>query len=298
MKKHWLAVLVFLLWTFVMLLFHQFFPQNLFGEHNDNSDQEQPNHLEKQTETLEIAPYFYIANDDGSVHYQFDETIKINPNNGDLEIPKNLMSFADSIYHYLNSYQDKEVLIGVKHLASEVDSAKQNHFGKDRVKSLETILVAAGINPDRLFFELIPTNYTYDENDQYDQAISIRFKTISEEHGQQIDAGIRNKTLYADFAQAEFKPDKTLTAYTLELKNYLAKYSGRSIVVTGHTDSVGVNNNQWGLDRANNVKNYLISQGIPASIIEVVSKGESDPIASNLTEEGRAKNRRIVITVK
>jgi outer membrane protein OmpA-like peptidoglycan-associated protein len=70
------------------------------------------------------------------------------------------------------------------------------------------------------------------------------------------------------------------------------------VYLVGHTDSVGTNNYVFGLDRANNVKDYFISQDISASIIEATSRGEDEPIADNYSERGRAKNRRIEITIK
>lgn len=69
------------------------------------------------------------------------------------------------------------------------------------------------------------------------------------------------------------------------------------IVVTGHTDSKGSDayNLKLGERRAETVKQCLVDRGIPASRIIVRSKGKSDPIASNDTEEGRQANRRVEI---
>lgn len=71
------------------------------------------------------------------------------------------------------------------------------------------------------------------------------------------------------------------------------------IDVVGHTDSIGPADYNLGLSerRAMAVKEYMVSQGISAAIIDVVGKGESDPTASNDTEEGRALNRRVDIHV-
>ncbi|HEY7804895.1 MAG TPA: OmpA family protein, partial [Orrella sp.] len=44
-------------------------------------------------------------------------------------------------------------------------------------------------------------------------------------------------------------------------------------------------------------KNYLVAQGVPADRIYTEGKGKADPIASNATAEGRAKNRRVELEI-
>lgn len=69
--------------------------------------------------------------------------------------------------------------------------------------------------------------------------------------------------------------------------------------IVGHTDSTGSNkyNQKLGLKRANAVKNWLVKQGVESSRILTSSKGESQPIATNKTKAGRAKNRRAVVVI-
>jgi len=51
-------------------------------------------------------------------------------------------------------------------------------------------------------------------------------------------------------------------------------------------------------DRANAVKDYLVSQGVKPEKLRSVGRGEANPIASNDTPEGRANNRRVEIIVQ
>lgn len=72
------------------------------------------------------------------------------------------------------------------------------------------------------------------------------------------------------------------------------------IIATGHTDYIGTDayNQKLSERRANAVKNYMVSQGIEAAKISTLGKGETQPVATNKTAEGRAKNRRVDIEFK
>ncbi len=74
----------------------------------------------------------------------------------------------------------------------------------------------------------------------------------------------------------------------------------QSVKIVGHTDSSGAEayNQVLSQKRANSVKNYLLDQGVPPTIMSTLGMGESRPVASNATREGRAKNRRVEITIE
>lgn len=76
--------------------------------------------------------------------------------------------------------------------------------------------------------------------------------------------------------------------------------SGTLVRVVGHTDSTGSDaiNNPLSLHRAESVKNFLEDRGVAASRIETVGRGSREPIASNATAEGQAKNRRVEIFLR
>ena len=72
------------------------------------------------------------------------------------------------------------------------------------------------------------------------------------------------------------------------------------VIIVGYTDSVGTDayNIALGQRRANAVKSFLTNAGgVEATRVYTESKGKADPVASNATAEGRAKNRRAVIEV-
>ena len=67
------------------------------------------------------------------------------------------------------------------------------------------------------------------------------------------------------------------------------------VIIEGHTDSVGSDEYNMELSgrRAGAVSKYLVSKGIDSTRLQAKGLGETQPIASNDTEEGRAKNRRV-----
>jgi len=79
----------------------------------------------------------------------------------------------------------------------------------------------------------------------------------------------------------------------------LREQGGRRLTVEGHTDAQGSasTNQTLSQERAMAVRNFLVSQGIPAAQIEAVGLGSSAPVATNDTAEGRANNRRVQIIV-
>lgn len=80
-----------------------------------------------------------------------------------------------------------------------------------------------------------------------------------------------------------------------ELAEYFAGIAGRSIIVSGHTDNSGGNefNLQLSLRRAAAVAEIAIENGVQA---DSRGFGEQVPVASNDTEEGRSRNRRVELT--
>ena len=71
------------------------------------------------------------------------------------------------------------------------------------------------------------------------------------------------------------------------------------VEIIGHTDDKGDEKDNMSLSklRAATVRDYLISKGHDASKMATIGKGETSPVASNDTKEGRAKNRRVEILV-
>ena len=95
----------------------------------------------------------------------------------------------------------------------------------------------------------------------------------------------------------------TLTAGSLnaldDVADGLKKHPRLKVELQGHTDSKGPDayNLTLSQKRADAVRNYLLKDGVPSTQITAKGYGEGQPIADNSTEDGRAKNRRVVMFV-
>ena len=89
-------------------------------------------------------------------------------------------------------------------------------------------------------------------------------------------------------------------------KNTLAKIAAQlkgdsdvRVTIEGHTDSVGNDEKNMELSekRANAVRDYLVTNGVPADRVTASGKGEADPVATNKTAAGRLQNRRVEMII-
>lgn len=105
--------------------------------------------------------------------------------------------------------------------------------------------------------------------------------------------------LLFDFDKSDLK--ETVTDTLDQLSEELKEYEGAKVAVIGHTDSQGEEgyNQTLSEERAANVAKYLSEQvNMDKVYFETFGYGQSHPIASNDTEEGRAQNRRVEIKVE
>lgn len=105
------------------------------------------------------------------------------------------------------------------------------------------------------------------------------------------------KNLYFDTGKATIRPDSY--ASLNDLADLMKRKRNMVILIEGHTDSDGDNmaNQKLSEARARSVQQYLIRKGVPGIRVQIIGYGESRPIASNSTAEGRQKNRRTEVKV-
>ncbi len=101
-----------------------------------------------------------------------------------------------------------------------------------------------------------------------------------------------------DFDKSVLKPEGMKS-----LEDAVSKLKGlelEMVIVTGHTDSVGAEayNQKLSERRAATVRDFLRHKGVSGGFITMLGKGETQPVATNKTADGRAKNRRVDVEFK
>lgn len=188
---------------------------------------------------------------------------------------------ADTLVITGHYYSDEEngAQLGLDRAANVLIMLKNNGF--DKPARLESALAQGNIGTDKYravaFAPIVNSGTGSDEGFTFtstDTKIVINFPVASADpHG-----------------------DRRLTD---QLKSFAEKASsnGTKIKVTGHTDNTGTHDNNiyYGQLRADVITKLLIEYGMNKNNIDAISKGESEPIATNDTEAGRKQNRRVEI---
>jgi outer membrane protein OmpA-like peptidoglycan-associated protein len=114
-----------------------------------------------------------------------------------------------------------------------------------------------------------------------------------------IEVGItvRLKNIYFDFDKTTLKSESYVELN--KVVDFLKQNGHVSIEISGHTDSKGSDEYNLNLSqgRSQAVVDYLASQGIDQSRLQARGYGETKPIDTNETDEGRANNRRVEFTI-
>jgi outer membrane protein OmpA-like peptidoglycan-associated protein len=100
-----------------------------------------------------------------------------------------------------------------------------------------------------------------------------------------------------DTGKYTLKPDTKVSL--AKVSGILLSYPGLKLQVEGYTDSTGSAdfNQKLSENRADSVRDFLISQGVPTKNIEATGYGQNNPVADNATSAGRQQNRRVQLVV-
>ena len=176
--------------------------------------------------------------------------------------------------------------------AGQPSEAASTEQGNMTIDQLQNQMEEAGLEQSEEMYQEISAaleSYTIDERVQMDY------------NYQYVELDMNGALLF-DTGKAELKEDSY--AFMQKIGSVLETYKDSIIEIEGHTDNVPIHNSKYESNRylstarATNVYEYLMEHSdLVDANMKVAGYGESHPIASNDTPEGRARNRRVVIKI-
>jgi len=194
--------------------------------------------------------------------------------------------------------QGDTLLITGLYRAAETKDAKAANLGLARAAALRSMM--APEFPDsriHVAAKVVEDDLNETSGPKESAAFSWLKMVLKKDEGAIIEAD-NAVTFLFPFNSTEKDRDPAVDDY---LKNLVEKHKATTATfsVVGHSDDVGedAKNAALGLGRAKSIAKMLMDNGIAANRIKTESKGESEPVTGNSTEDGRHQNRRVVLTV-
>lgn len=253
---------------------------------------------------------FMISDANGDFNIKLNDNFNFKTSNFSIEEPvsENVENGILKLKDYLLANPLKTVGITGFYKNDEINNSAYPNLGLARSNAVKNYLTLHGIpskqidtygklndgiNPDKNSVLFGPLEFGILTNDD---AFNVSAKEALEKACQ----AIRDNPLVL-----HFKTGEVAIVLTSEQRQKIADIShcvdklGVNVQVIGHTDNTGdaANNIALGLKRADFAKGYLVRNGILDSNIDTLSKGQMEPIADNTTDEGKAQNRRTIITI-
>ncbi|MFC2130017.1 OmpA family protein [Bacteroidota bacterium] len=236
------------------------------------------------------------------------------PTSSSAELSGDMIQYLDKIFEYLKNNPNSSLRI-VGHSDDQGTFDQNDKRARERATNIADYLAKKGIPMFRLLangkgaIEPVASNKT-EEGRQKNRRVEIKIVTHDDlqpkarkfENSSQI-----KKTTLKEHVDISFGfPSSESTKLTDEIKEYLDKvylfmtenhYS--RLHITGHSDDQGTfeQNDERARLRAQNTADYLAEKGIKRSRLFANGKSSIEPIASNKTEAGRQKNRRVEIRI-
>lgn len=211
---------------------------------------------------------------------------------------QNNSQFLDTVAGYLKIFPEKNLTItgwyrsGIDSLPP--GSSFYENMGVARANAIRNLLMKRGIAEER-----ISLDYSRSQDTLLQEPITFNiFVPAAVPTSFETTQFSFNNMTFSDanfaFDSDVFQPGEPFKLYADSVKTYLNLNPEKDLTIIGHTDNIGPDkyNQNLGLRRAQSARQYFRNLGVKSDI-KVASQGEKRPAASNETEEGRQKNRRV-----
>ncbi|PKA84115.1 OmpA family protein [Ulvibacter sp. MAR_2010_11] len=328
MKRFFIALAVFLVWSFFGLWLYSWLKPNndtakIDSENtrdlldNELQDNEEINGdalgdsiipiisiedslfvtQENIKEISAVAPGLKAITNDGDIIFLYKEGIIITKNSPEIVIPKSSVDFKYKLNTYMLEHPDREIHIASLYSADE--NITSPNLGIQRGMKIKEILVNMGISSDKIVVRPFIKEIDFTTNNTFSNSFTFSFKPIDTKRISTLKNKIPESTIvYPNFSTTGIMVNENLKTLLAEVVQIVEENPDINVEVIGHTDNVGNANDNFimGLQFARQVRWYLINKGkIDSAKIKATSRGEAEPIDSNHTESGRNANRRVEV---
>jgi len=211
----------------------------------------------------------------------------------------------ESLINYLKGHPERGLTVTGRYSKEETNRSILPTLGLARANNIKTWLQSKGVAAAQIEInDKLITNPKWDNNElDYGADFSFDAITNNEERLAQVKDRLYGKpiTLYFGVNQDQINLTAQQRTDFADLNYYLDRISSASLSIAGHTDNIGNRDYNINLSqqRSNFVKDYLQTNGgINANRMTTTGYGPDRPVESNETTEGKAKNRRVEVTLK
>ncbi|MFT5248432.1 MAG: OOP family OmpA-OmpF porin [bacterium] len=256
--------------------------------------------IKKDTISLTIpieVVKFSATNSQGEIIFLFEKGITIKKNR------KEIFSSEESkIYKYkINSFliEHTNLEVHINSIYSPQENVSIPNIGIQRAQEVEKELLAIGVPSEKIVKKSIIKNSIFSEEEHHTNGFYFTFEELDIERvDRKINSQPEIRIVYPKYLESDIEINNDLKSLLVDLKQYFKEYPNKKVDIVGHTDSIGNSSDNYtiGLKYAQQVRWYLINKGgIKKTSLIVSSKGESEPLDSNSSKQGRNENRRIEI---
>lgn len=261
-----------------------------------------------ETKNPTLLP-FSIKDDNGSLSFSVNESFNFKKSTFSIHdsVSTSVNNGIAMIKEYLDTNGNKQINITGYYTNDEVNNSAFPNLGHARANAVKNYMTFKGVSSKlintngQLYNDLIAdSNHILYGPLSFDMITKTQDSSKDEELLKTACDRIKEEPLmlYFKTGQASINLTEQQRQKFADISACVDKL-GVKVQVVGHTDNTGTpeNNLKLGQERTDFVKNYLIHNGILPTNITTISEGQNKPIADNNTDEGRAKNRRIEITI-
>jgi outer membrane protein OmpA-like peptidoglycan-associated protein len=250
----------------------------------------------------------FVLNGSG-IEYRTNDNLKFLKNSSALIIPvaDSVIIGIENLKTFLTANPKQKVTITGYATSDETNTTKFENLGLARANDVKNYFVSRGLSASQFDTKGEIVDQWKTNLDTILGPAEYNFEILDKTAVATDEWSILKEKINADPLILHFNTNKSSNKLSsvekekvADIVKYLDHVKEANVLIVGHSDNVGNRdaNIILGQKRAEFSKNYLSKNGIDASRITTESKGPDEPIGENTTAQGKANNRRTVITIK